>query len=154
MTMKLAEALQERTSLNSKLEQLSSTISDNVLYQEGDTPDLDIKELLKEHTEAAERLCWLMTRINLTNSTIKADNGKTMTELLATRDTLKLQVETYQNIRLTLGSRISRASRSEIKIIAAISAADIKKMIDDTSKELRTLDNKIQALNWKADLIE
>ncbi len=152
--MKLAEALQERTSLNSKLEQLSSTISDNVLYQEGDTPDLDIKELLKEHTEAAERLCWLMTRINLTNSTIKADNGKTMTELLATRDTLKLQVETYQNIRLTLGSRISRASRSEIKIIAAISAADIKKMIDDTSKELRTLDNKIQALNWKADLIE
>ncbi len=152
--MKLAEALQERTSLNSKLEQLSSTISDNVLYQEGDTPDLDIKELLKEHTEAAERLCWLMTRINLTNSTIKADNGKTMTELLATRDTLKLQVETYQNIRLTLGSRISRASRSEIKIIAAISAADIKKMIDDTSKELRTLDNKIQALNWQADLIE
>lgn len=152
--MKLAEALQERTALNSKLEQLSSTISDNVLYQEGDMPDLDIKELLKEHTEAVERLRWLMTRINLTNSTIKADDGKTMTELLATRDTLKLQVETYQNIRLTLGSRISRASRSEIKIIAAISAADIKKMIDDTSKDLRTLDNKIQALNWQADLLE
>lgn len=154
MTMKLAEALQERTALNSKLEQLSSIISDNVLYQEGDTPDLDIKELLKEHTEAAERLHLLMTRINLTNSIIKTDDGKTMTELLAMRDTLKLQVETYQNIRLTLGSRISRASRSEIKIIAAISAADIKKMIDDTSKELRTLDNKIQALNWQADLIE
>lgn len=152
--MKLAEALQERTALNSKLEQLSSIISDNVLYQEGDTPDLDIKDLLKEHTEAAERLRWLMTRINLTNSTIKADDGKTMTELLATRDALKLQVETYQNIRLTLGNRISRASRSEIRIIAAISAADIKKMVDDTSKELRILDNKIQALNWQADLIE
>ncbi len=152
--MKLAEALQERAALNSELEQLSSTIRDNVLYQDGDTPDLDIKELLKEHAEAAERLRWLITRINLTNSTIKADDGKTMTELLATRDALKLQVEAYQNIRLTLSNRISRTSRSEIKIIAAISAADVKKMIDDTSKELRTLDNKIQCLNWQADLIE
>lgn len=152
--MKLAEALQERTAINSKLEQLASMICGSVLYQEGDTPDLDVKELLCEHTEAAMRLQWLITHINLTNSSIKSDDGKTMTELLAMRDTLKLQVETYQNIRRTLNDRVSRASRSEIKIIASISAADVKKMIDDSSKDLRTLDNKIQALNWQSDLIE
>lgn len=69
--MKIAEALQERASLNSKLDQLAQSINDNALVQEDETPDLDVAELLREYEAAADSLRVLMGRINMTNCTVK-----------------------------------------------------------------------------------
>lgn len=151
--MKIAEALQERASLNSKLDQLAQSINDNALVQEDETPDLDVAELLREYEAAADSLRVLMGRINMTNCTVKNASGETMTQLLARRDVLRQKLRTYQDLQNSLGNRTRRASRSEIKILAAVKASDIKKEVDRLSKEYRLLDNEIQGLNWQYELL-
>ena len=55
-TMKLAEALQERADLNTKISELRSRLYDNAVVQEGEKPAEDPSELLSELDKAAERL--------------------------------------------------------------------------------------------------
>lgn len=76
-----------------------------------------------------------------------------MTQLLARRDVLRQKLRTYQDLQNSLGNRTRRASRSEIKILAAVKASDIKKEVDRLSKEYRLLDNEIQGLNWQYELL-
>jgi len=45
-----------------------------------------------------------------------------------------------------------RATRSEIKIFSTIDVRALQKQIDDLSKQLRELDNKIQMTNWTTDI--
>ena len=47
-----------------------------------------------------------------------------------------------------------RARGTEIKIKPAISVADWQAEIDRMAKELRLLDNTLQAANWSAELLE
>lgn len=151
--MKIAEALQERASLNAKLDQLARSINDNALVQEDEKPDLDVAELLREYEAASNALCGLMGRINMTNCAVRNADGETMTQLLARRDVLRQKLRAYQDLQNSLGNRTRRASRSEIKILATVKASDIKKEIDRMSKEYRLLDNEIQALNWQYELM-
>ena len=42
---------------------------------------------------------------------------------------------------------------SEIKILSTVDVVKLQKQIDDMSKELRIVDNKIQSLNWSTELL-
>lgn len=152
--MKLAEALQERAAMKRKMDELRSCIESNALIQEGDTPELDVKALLAEFEQTADAWCRLLERINVTNCAVRSEAGESMTSLLARRDALKEKRRAFEALQDELGRRTRRVARSEIRIVAAVSAADVKKASDDLSKELRLLDNEIQKLNWQADLIE
>ena len=66
--MKLASALSERADLQRRLSELTSRLNNNAKVQEGEEPAENPQELLKEMDAMLERLEWLMTRINLTNS--------------------------------------------------------------------------------------
>ena len=50
-------------------------------------------------------------------------------------------------------STARRATRSEIKILSTVNVADLQKTVDLTAKELRQLDNAIQAANWTTELL-
>ena len=58
--MKLAQALQERADINTKIEQLKQRLYACVYVQEGDVPDEDVASLLKELDESHKRLAQLM----------------------------------------------------------------------------------------------
>lgn len=152
--MKLAEALQERADLNSRIYQLRQRIEENLKVQEGDEPDMDVNELMKEHDDVVNQLTTLVTKINLTNCSVKDNEGRTITELLSKRDSLKLMLSTYQGIIECSGSRNHRISRSEIKLLSTIKVADVKTKLDAISKQFRLIDSSIQQLNWQVDLIE
>jgi hypothetical protein len=47
-----------------------------------------------------------------------------------------------------------RATRTEIKILSAVDVPALQRQADDASRELRLLDNTLQATNWTADLME
>lgn len=151
--MKLAEALQERADLNRKIEQLNRRLSNNILVQEGEEPAEDPKMLITELDSAVARLQYLMAAINRTNCATKAD-GITLTELIARKDALMLKISAYRRIVNTAGESAYRARGTEIKVKPVIKAADIQKQLDQMSKELRLLDNKLQATNWTVDLVE
>ena len=66
--MKLAEALQERADLNRNIEQLRKRLNSNVLVQEGERTAEEPERLKRELDASVERLAYLISRINLTNS--------------------------------------------------------------------------------------
>ena len=151
--MKLAEALQERADLNRRIEQLRYRLSNNVLVQEGEKPLEDPAALLEELEGSLARLEWLIARINLTNCAVKVE-GRSLTELIARRDVLSLQADAYRRLVEEASQNTHRATRTEIKILSAVDVPALQRQADDASRELRLLDNTLQATNWTADLME
>ena len=149
--MKLAEALQERADLNKRIAQLNQRLNNNALVQEGEKPAEDPKELLKELAQDLRRLEELIGKINLTNSKTVRD-GKTLTEMIARRDVLIQEINIKRSFVENSSQSFYRARNSEIKILPTTKVKDIQKDVDDLSKELRLLDNKIQELNWTIEL--
>lgn len=151
--MKLAEALQERADLNRRIEQLRYRLNNNVLVQEGEKPLEDPAALLEELKSSFTRLEWLIARINLTNCAVKVE-GRSLTELIARRDVLSLRAEAYRRLVEEASQNTHRATRTEIKILSAVDVPALQRQADDASRELRLLDNTLQATNWTADLME
>jgi len=151
--MKLATALSERADIQRRLEGLQKRLNNNAKIQEGEEPAEDPKELLRELDAMLERLEWLIARINLTNSTVQWE-GKTMTELLARRDCLAKRLTVMRGFLDAASSKVDRYSQKEIRILSTVRVADQQKRVDAASKELRELDEQIQALNWTTELQE
>ena len=151
--MKLAEALQERADLNRRIEQLRYRLNNNVLVQEGEKPLEDPAALLEELESSFTRLEWLIARINLTNCAVKVE-GRSLTELIARRDVLSLRADAYRRLVEEASQNTHRATRTEIKILPAVDVPALQKLADDASRDLRLLDNTLQATNWTSDLLE
>lgn len=151
--MKLAEALQLRADVQKRMEQLSSRLCQNARVQEGDSPAEDPAALLAEYEQCASELEGLMARINRTNSQTCA-GGRTLTELLARRDCLKMRVRTYQDFLTAASSLTQRGLRSEIRVLSAVSVPEYRKKADALARELREVDNTIQCANWTTELTE
>jgi len=151
--MKLAEALQERADLNRKIDELRRRLNACVLVQEGEEPVEDPEQLLKEMDESVSRLQALMTMINMTNCRTKV-NGKTLTEIIAEKDSLMLKVSAYRDLAYSASQNTSRARGTEIRIRAALKPSDLQKKADEIAREIRILDNMLQETNWKTKLIE
>ena len=149
--MKLAEALQERADLNSKINELRSRLSNNATVQEGEAPAENPAELLSQLDECAARLEELMARINATNCATITERG-TLTELIARRDCLTLRLSAYRNLVNEASCLAPRASRTEIKIVSAVDVKKLQKQADELAKELRLADNLIQQSNWLTEL--
>ena len=151
--MKLAEALQERADLNRRIEQLKSRLNLNALVQEGERPAEEPGELLKELDGCVERLEEMIARINRTNSETVVE-GKTLTQLLAHKDALTVRLGAYREMVNTASQTTRRATRSEIKILSTIDVKGSQRQVDEMARELRLLDNKLQAANWTTELLE
>lgn len=149
--MKLAEALLLRADLQKRIEQIESRLLKNAKVQEGETPAEDPQALLAELSDLVRQLETLMRRINETNAAL-TDAGETMTALLARRDCLRLYVQALRRFCAEASGTVMRGTRSEVVVRSAVDVRRLQKTIDDTSKELRELDLRIQGLNWTAEL--
>ena len=149
--MKLAEALMQRSDLQTRLEQLRERMKANALVQEGEKPAEDPAVLLEELSSGTAQLEALIARINLTNAAVQKD-GKTLTELLARREALTLRISIARSLLETASRPIMRGSRMEVKIHSTVDVAAIRKETDDLARELRLLDTAIQSTNWTEDL--
>ena len=145
--MKLAEALQERSDLSQRIAQLRSRLSMNATVQEGEKPAEDPVALLDELNRCIDQQEQLIAQINLVNSRTVVE-GRTLTELLARRDSLNLRIEAYHGLINDASRLAQRAARTEIKILSAVDVPALQKEADRLSKELRKVDNTIQETNW------
>lgn len=151
--MKLAEALSLRKDLQARIEQLKVRLLNNIKVQEGEQPTEDPKELMSELNGCLDQLETLIFRINATNMQTVLD-GKTITQLNAERDVLKMRVEILRNLSNSASQLNNRYSRTEIKTVATIEVKPLRKQIDKLSEALRLIDLKIQTLNFTTDLVE
>lgn len=151
--MKLAEALSRRSALEEKINELKTRLADNVKVQEGDEPFEDPKSLIVDLDRILNEFHQIVYRINLTN-TLTVSDGRTLTDLLAERDMLKKKTRILSDTLSSITDRGNRYSRNEIKYVATVDPADLRRLFDDASSKLRKLDLKIQAIGWEADLIK
>ena len=151
--MKLAEALSIRKDLQKRIQQLGQRIGNNVKVQEGDEPLEQPAELMKELDSCLVQLEKLIWRINATNMQTVNAEGKTVTQLMAEKDVLTTRITILREAFDRASSGSDRYSRSEIKMVTTVDVKKLRKMVDDYSAKLRTLDVEIQALNFQTELI-
>ncbi|MCR5294182.1 MAG: DIP1984 family protein [Lachnospiraceae bacterium] len=149
--MRLATALSERADLQVRIDQLAVRLSNNAKVQEGEKPSEDPADLLKELSSCMTRLEELITRINLTNSRAALD-GVTLTEYIAKRDVLKQEIRILRDFLNEASSKVDRYSNKEIRILSTVDVAGLQKQLDERSKRLRELDDKLQEANWTTEL--
>ena len=150
--MKLATALSERADLQRRIAELGERLNNNAKVQDGEKPSEDPNELLAELNKDFERLEELVARINHTNNETKSGDV-TLTDLIAKRDCLKQKIGIMRSFLNTASEKVSRYSKTEIRILSTVSVSDLQKELDGLSKELRETDETIQGLNWTTDLI-
>ena len=150
--MKLANALTERADLQERISDLGTRLNHNAKVQEGEKPAEDPNELLAELNKDFIRLEELIARINITNNSTKVGDV-TLTELIAKRDCLKKKIAVMREFLKNASEKVSRYSKTEIKIMSTVSVSDLQKDVDALSKELRDVDETIQSLNWTTELL-
>ena len=149
--MKLAEALNQRADIQRKIGQLRERIANNVKVQEGDQPAEKPEDLFAELDQALRDLKRLIIRINHTNQVTKWE-GKTLTELIAEKDVLSMQISAFRAALDAANVRSDRYSRNEIKFVRTIDVNELQQYVDRLSADLRKLDSKLQQANWTTDL--
>lgn len=151
--MKLANALSQRSELQTRIRQLETRLNNNALVQEGEKPAEDPMELLKELEEDYARLEELISAINRTNNSTRTESGATLSDLLARRDCLKGKLGGLRNFLNNASAMVHRHSASEIKIRSTVNVRRLQKQVDELAKELRELDEAIQEKNWTTELL-
>ena len=151
--MKLANALSQRSELQTRIRQLEDRLNNNAQVQEGEQPAEDPMELLKELEADYARLEELISAINRTNNTAKLQDGTTLSDLLARRDCLKGRLGILRNFLDSASALVRRHSASEIRIKSTVDVRRLQKQVDGLSKDLRELEETIQEKNWTTELL-
>lgn len=151
--MKLAEALILRSDLQNKMEQLRYRLESNVMVQEGDDPSEDPNDLLQEYGKALEEFKVLVKRINRTNNQTELGDGISLSDALVDRDVLLKKRNILSRVAEEGTVKQDRYSRTELKYVSKVDIKVIQEQINETAKEYRELDTKIQGFNWTIDLI-
>jgi 6-phosphogluconate dehydrogenase len=112
-------------------------------------------ELFKRYDANMARLEELVRRINLTNASVKMENGKSITEAMARRDCLSSMVRVYKEIYDVLTSHDREFNHEgRVKYVRFANYAELRDKINHLSQEFRILDTAIQGLNWTVELSE
>jgi hypothetical protein len=152
--MKLAEALVLRADVQKRLAQMRARLTQSALIQEGEQPPENPVELLTELAQMLAQLQDLMARINKTNLQATLPDGTTLTDALARRDILALNHSIINSLTDTAANRIERYGRSEIRKLATVDVATLRRQMDELARQRRELDTAIQATNWTTDVLE
>jgi hypothetical protein len=152
--MKLAEALILRADYQRRMQELDYRLDRSAKVQEGDKPAEDPKALLAELERVAADLERLIQRINRTNSASELDEAYTLSDALATRDVLRSKQHIYRDLAQAATVTRGRMTRSEIKFRSAVQVSKIQERADELAVAHRELDARIQAANWRLDLLE
>lgn len=150
--MRLAEALNERADLQTRIAQLRARLNRNARVQEGEQPAEQPSDLLCQLDALIAELEQLIARINKTNAQT-VDGGSTLTELLAKRDCMTIKIGALREFLAEASHTVMRSTQGEVKIKSTVSVAELQKQVDAEAKTLRELDVRIQSLNWSTELL-
>lgn len=145
-----------RADYQKKINQLRDRLQRSAVTTEGDDPAEDVAILWSELDQTVKQYEIVIYQINVTNSATVAEDGRTLTALLARRDAINKYLPVLEFLIAHISNAMShhRNMRSELRAISHVNVPDVQQSIDNLSAELRQLDNQIQALNWATDLIE
>jgi hypothetical protein len=151
--MKLAEALILKADLKKRAEQLRERLKLNAKVQEGDQPGESPAALLEEFEGIAAEMESLIRRVHWTNSNVLFDGELRLSDALAMRDILDLRIRTIGDLISAASEREWVSACSEVRFVSTVDTAAFQKQRDELSRQRRSLDIRLQAMNWQADLL-
>src|SRR5690348_10567482 len=151
--MKLGEALTLRSQLQVKFQQLRERLKVSAIVQEGEAPPEDPATLLSELETVAAELETLIAQINKTNLATEVRDGMTLTEALACRDHLGWLLGALHQVAETASVVHARYGKAELRMVRTVEVTKLRQRADDLAKERRTLDARIQEVNWLTELV-
>jgi DNA-binding transcriptional regulator YdaS (Cro superfamily) len=77
----------------------------------------------------------------------------TLSDALVTREIMGLRQNIYDKVATCAASTSGRYSCDEIRKIATIDPAKMRKATDDCARDRRELDMRIQEKNWTTELL-
>jgi hypothetical protein len=152
-TMKLAEALAERSDCQNRIEEIKKRLVRSARVQEGEQPAEDTTELLAETDRVFTRLLELISAVNRTNAKTAFDNERSIPDAIAERDVVSKRRDFLASIAEAASTRQDRYSKSEVRFVATVSVGKLQSEVDQLAKKYRELDTRLQELNWKTELI-
>lgn len=150
--MKLAEALLLRADIQKKLASLQDRAKKYTLVQENEKPAEDPNELLRQIDAVSSELEKLIFAINKANLNHSLKSGQLLTEALAKRDVLVLRHSIIVGVANACARPPDRYGVKEIRWVATVNVAELRKKADDLAKQIRELNAAIQEVNWQIDL--
>ncbi len=152
--MKLSEAISLRADCQKRIEQLRQRLIRSAKVQEGEQPPENPQALIAELEATVNELADLIKRINKTNSLTTLQEGITISDALAARDTLLLKRSVYDSLVNAAAVNQSRYSQAEIKSFSTVNIAELQAQMDRLSRDYRQLDTRIQEANWNTELLD
>ena len=140
--MKLAEAIKEKGRLKKTVAELRVKLEQSVQGEGKENP----VQLLGKLEETLRRMEYLAVAIYHTNDRILVD-GKSMTQLINTRDTLFFRLELYKDL-------IRQIDHADDPSSSGLSAFELQCKADRMRGEMRSLSDLIQETNWTRELME
>jgi hypothetical protein len=150
--MKIAEALLERKATKAKMESLKQRIYRNAQTQEGERPAEEPPDLLDELEREVEAFCDLVTQLNEANARTRLEDGTPLGAALIRKDMLHYLHFVCQNLADKATPAPDRYSKREIRAVAALDVAALRRRADGYGKAYRALDAALQAANWATEL--
>lgn len=150
--MKLAEALMLRADMQKKIASLRARIARGVVVQDGSQPNEDPMALIREAAAVIAELERLVVAINAANLQHALPDGRSLAAALAHRDALTLQLGCLQAAIDATDDRYDRMGGREVKWTTTVDVPALQKQIEDLSRQLRTLNARIQETNWQIEL--
>lgn len=151
--MKLAEALAHRNDCQARFDDLRKRIVRNISVHQGDQPGEDAQGLLDEVDRLALRMMELVQTINRTIAATRFDADTTLADAIAERDVLGCKRDLLTAVADAASSPYPRFGNAEVRMVAVIPAAKIQRQVDQLAKRYREIDNRIQELNWKTEVV-
>ena len=142
--MKLAEAMKERSRLKKKITGLREELEQAI--QKNNSPDTNAKNMLLDLEESLRRMDRLSAAIYHTNDQIQAE-GKTLTRLICTRDTLFFRLELYKSL-------LRLAENEKNPTPAGLDIPELQNKAQRVKEEIRSLSDLIQKSSWTEELAE
>ena len=152
--MKLAEALSQRSSLQKDLSWIKDQFSKIARVPEGSRPAEDPEEMLKRMDSRTAEYQALLTAINRTNANARDEKGRTLTDLLAERDTLRARQSILAEAYQQATQKDDVFGRQELRHVPTLDVVALRRRLEQESTRLRELNMSIQRLNWEVDLEE
>jgi hypothetical protein len=150
--MKLAEALLLRADIQKKLASLRERINRNTVVQEGEHPAEDPNALLEQAMALTDQLKTLVFRINQANLEGKTATGRSLTDVLAERESLMQKHAIIQAAATSAAKPPERYGVKEIRWVKTVDVAGLQGQADELAKAIRLINGEIQASNWQIDI--
>src|ERR671932_814037 len=132
--MKLAEALILRSDCQKRIEQLRQRLVRSAKGREGETLPEQPRALIAELDATINQLVDLIKRINKTNSLTNLEEGMTISDALAQRDTLLLKRSVYTSLVDAAAYQQDRYSAHEIKYLSKVKVVEMQTQTDRLSR--------------------